>query len=350
MKMQSLMLLIVAGLCGLVAMFGVQQAMNQKPESGEQMVRVMQAAVEIQPGDQLNDVNTRMVEVNINACPEGVVTQPAEIEQRSLRVPAMPGDWILVGKLTEKGETGAAANVPKGMRGLTIAVDATQTHSGMLRPGNRVDIQLTFEAGCGNARRKLSRTILQYVEVFAVDDRVYGSDKSGEGAALAKNISVLVTPEQSTMLCLARSMGVLSTTLRSNADKDEVAGVEVSDEVFGRSQGDTNLEAPSVMDYRTTSAAPVLFEDNPPIPVASQLEAELKREAVSDPGGSMPVIQLAQSETPKNTWTMEIYEGGSVRLESIELPEQAASVQPQAGTAAQPGFWNFLGMKPSKSP
>jgi len=47
MKMNSIMLLFVAGLCGLVAMFGVHQAMSQKPEPTEQLVRVMQAAAEI---------------------------------------------------------------------------------------------------------------------------------------------------------------------------------------------------------------------------------------------------------------------------------------------------------------
>jgi pilus assembly protein CpaB len=351
MKMHSIMLLFVAGLCGLVAMFGVQQALSQKPESGEQMVRVMQAAVEIQPGDQLNEMNTQIIEVNAKACPVGAVTELSQIEQRSLRVPAMPGDWILVSKLTEKGETGPAANVPKGMRGLTIPVDATQTHSGMLRPGNRVDIQLTFDSGCGQTRHKVARTILQYVEVFAVDDRVYGNDKSGDGTAMAKNISVLVTPEQSNMLCLARSMGTLSTTLRSNGDKEEVSGIEVSDDIFGNSSGETNIDTPSVMDVRRSSAddqVPVLFEDTSPVPAAEQLQAELNRGTKADPGGSYPTMQLAQADVPKNTWTMEIYEGGSVRLESVELPDETESVATDAG--GKSGFWSFLGMKPSQSP
>jgi len=352
MKMNSIMLLFVAGLCGLVAMFGVHQAMSQKPEPTEQLVRVMQAAVEIQPGDQLNETNTQMIEVNARACPEGVVTELSQIEQRALKVPAMPGDWILVGKLTEKGETGPAANVPKGMRALTISVDATQTHSGMLRPGNRVDIQLTYDCKSATAcKRKVARTILQYVEIFAVDDRVYGNDKSPDSTAMAKNISVLVTPEQSNMLCLARSMGILSTTLRSNGDTEEIAGVEVSDEMFGNS-GESNAANPSVMDVRAGldgKSGPVLFEDNPPIP-GVDFPQPGKQPAVSpDPGGSMPVIELAQADVPKNTWTMEIYEGGNVRLESIELPE-TAEASGTISTDTKPGFWSSLGLTRAQNP
>jgi pilus assembly protein CpaB len=262
----------------------------------------------------------------------------------------MPGDWILVGKLTGKGDIGAAANVPKGMRALTISVDATQTHSGMLRPGNRVDIQLTYDCQSATAcRRKVARTILQYVEVFAVDDRVYGNDQSPDGATMAKNISVLVTPEQSNMLCLARSMGTLSTTLRSNGDTEETVGAEVSDEIFENS-GESNVANPSVMDAGSglnAGSGPVLFEENPPTPGIDQHGQQAATSP--DPGGSMPVIELAQADVPRNTWTMEIYEGGNVRLESIELPEASDTIS-SSSTDVTPGFWGFLGLKSVQNP
>lgn len=338
--------MVVAAACGLVAMFGVRQAMSQKPETSEEMVEVLQAALEIQPGEMLNETNVRPVKVNINACPEGVVTELTQVQERSLKVPAMPGDWILVSKLTEKGEIGAAANIPEGMRAITIPVDATQTHSGMLRPGNRVDIMLTYdsrETG-GNGRGQIAKTILQYVEVFAVDDRIYGIDKTGEASGGAKNISVLVTPEQAGLLRLAEKVGRLSTALRSNSDKTEVVASEITSDVLGSNQDGNNLNASSVMQAREENLleSEAMKGDIPPIPesaaapVADQLLAELNRQGSTDPGGSMPVIELAQAE-PENTWTIEIHEGTNVRLESVQLPEEAVSTG---------SIWDFL--KPSK--
>ena len=343
MKSQSLILLVVAGACGLVAMLGVKQALNQKPDAGEEQVSVLQASLAIQPGELLNETNTRMVQVNVTACPEGAVTTQEEIQERSIKVPAAPGDWILTSKLSEKGETGAATNIPEGMRVVTIPVDATQTISGMLRPGNRVDIMLTYELKNANrsCSQKLTKTLLQYVEVFAVDDRIYGLDKTGEGAGAAKNISVLVKPEQGNLLRLSESMGKLSTSLRSNGDKEEVKIVEVSDEALGMMQGTNNVDAASTLNARDTAGKSgdiSLFEDTPPMPVADNLQHELDRQTgLPGPEPSAPVIQLAQAE-PKNVWTMEIMEGGTIRREAVELKEEKAGGS----------FWDFL--KPSGKP
>ena len=347
MKSQSVMLLVVAAVCGLFAMFGVKQAMNAKAEPAEETINVLQAAMEIQIGDLLDETNTQMVQVNINACPEGVVRSFDDIRERSTRVPMMPGDWILTGKLSEKGETGAATNIPEGMRVSTIPVDATQTHSGMLRPGNRVDIVLTYHSNDGGGvRRQISRTILQYIEVFAVDNRIYGIDKTGEGANGAKNVSVLVTPEQGNLLQLAKSMGSLSTSLRANSDTAEVSVTEVSDDVLGRVGGASNVGASSMMAFRErfssgdTTGDTTLFDDVPSLPVEDQLMAEWERSNSIEPEGSMPVIQLADA-TPKNTWTIEIREGNTVRLESVELAESSAT-ENSAGGQRSGSFWDFL--------
>ncbi len=330
MKAQSLILLVVAAACGLAAMFGVKQAMVKQPDNSEEMIDALQAALEIQPGDLLNEANVRIVKVNINACPEGAVRDMEGVKERSLKVPTMPGDWIMASKLSEKGEIGAAANIPEGMRAVTIPVDATQTLSGMLRPGNRVDIMLTYDSReTGGARGSVAKTILQYVEVFAVDDRIYGIDKTGDASSGAKNISVLVTPEQGNLLRLAEKVGRLSTSLRSNSDKIEIAAIEVSSDAFGSNrENSSNLDKASVMGARE---ALQLFEEIPPLPVEDQLRAELGRGDSSDPGGSMPIIELAQAQ-PKDIWTIEIREGSNVRLESVELPERAASGS----------FWDFL--------
>ncbi|MBL8816959.1 MAG: Flp pilus assembly protein CpaB [Planctomyces sp.] len=353
MKSQSLVLLVIAAGCGLVAMFGVQKVMSRNSVKAEDTIEVLQASVDIQPGDVLNDTNTKLVRVNVNACPEGVVRDPKEIAERSIKVPATIGDWILVSKLSEKGEVGAAPNVPDGMRALAIPVDATQTLSGMLRPGNRVDIMLTYESKTHGGKRQITRTILQYVEVFAVDDKIYGKDRGTEVAVAAKNISVLVTPEQAGLLRLAEKVGTLSTSLRSNGDKTEVANLEITDETLSKELGGIDPDAKSVMSIREELEGgsgvieDEIPQDNPPIPpsITEQLQAEAARNAIAevqatpepvDPGGSMPVLTMKEPEPPKNLWSIEIREGSTVRMETVELPEEKKE------SSGSGSFWDFL--------
>jgi len=361
MKNQSLLLMAVAGGCGLVAMFGVKQVIDSRPQQEqEQKVKVLCASTDIQVGTPLDELNTQFVEVNLEAVPEGAVLDLKEIEERALRVPATVGDWITKGKLTERGEFGYVGQIPPGMRVKTIPVDATQIHSGMLQPGNRIDITLSYsDRGIGRTIQK-TRTVLEYVEVFAVDKHVYGTGEE-EGVTSAKNISLLVTPEQSALLDLCLNKGKLSTTLRSNADKSETGTLELTDEAFGNALAGTDTLNDSMMEYRDdlNKSNSLDLNDASEYTIAGQLEDEL-----NEPDGSEPLIQLAEATEidPKNVWIMEIHEGPNVRLESITIldPEQTDE-QPETDNQEEQteqtnwdlsteapdssSFWDFLRAK-----
>lgn len=325
-----MILLVVAVGCGLVAMLGVRQALNQKPTNTEETVSILSAISAIEPGDSPTDVNTKFVEVAVSACPEGAVTSMEEVAERALRVPVMPGDWILKGKLTEPGDKGAVANIPAGMAVATIPVDATTTHSGLMEPGNRIDLLLTYADNATGMTRQKTLTVLECVEVFAVDNHVYGTDKGGESNA--RNITLLVTPEQGKAVILAQRIGMLSTMLRPRSDARSKPQGEISEEFLTSSFLGSNAEAASVMDQRimgndviepAPDQEPVLIADAEPVPSIDDLiSRELQGTQTPDPGGSEP-IRVA--EVPKNTWTMEIYQGETVRLETIDLPADPAA-------------------------
>jgi pilus assembly protein CpaB len=343
MKNQSLILLVVAVGCGLVAMLGVKQVISQKPGETAEIVLVLSAIAEIQPGTALNEMNTKFVETALTSVPEGAIIEIKDIENRYLKVPVMPGDWILKNKLTES--RGAEASIPEGMGIVTIPVDATTSHSGMLLPGNRIDLLLTYcDVASGESLQK-TITVLEYVEVFAVDNRVYGIDK--EGDAQAKNITLLVGPDQGKAVTLAGKVGTLSTMMRARGEDSSKGQAEISEEFLTSSFLGSNRDAPSVMDLRAEEGRfnqeilePVVVETSEPVqPVASVsqlLDEELSRSESNDPGGSGPVA-IDAPVASKNSWTMEIYEGEKLRLESVTIAEADTEKSSQNNS----GSWNI---------
>ena len=340
MKNQSLVLLVVAVGCGLVAMLGVRQALSHKPPASAATMQVLSAIALIQPGDRLDDANTGFIEVAVTSCPEGAITSMDDVAERAMMVPAMPGDWILKGKLTEKGQMGAVASLPPGMAAVTIPVDGTTSHSGMLRPGNRVDLLLTYQDTSSGTSQQKTITVLEFVEVFAVDARIYGIDKAGDAAA--KTVSLLVTPEQGKAVTLGSRVGTLSTMMRARGDASAKGETEISQEFLTSSFMGSNKDAPSVMDRLNSGVDPnadmeriaAAEKATTALTMDQLIGQELDHQSI-DPGGSEPVL-MTVIDSKKNFWTMEIYEGDKLRLEEVELPEAAKAETPATPT----GNWN----------
>lgn len=339
MKNQSLILLVVAAGCGLVAMLGVKKAISQKPVETVETIQVLSAIADIQVGARLDELNTKFVEVPAATAPEGAITSLEEITERSLKVPVMPGDWILKSKLTEPGEVGAVASIPPGMAVVTIPVDATTSHSGMMRPGNRVDLLLTYDDNSTGQNIKKMITVMEFVEVFAVDARIYGIDK--EGDSLAKNISLLVEPEQGKVVNLAKRLGELSTMLRPNGDLTSSGKTEISAEFLDSTFSNSGHRTRSVMENRDlgmtdeSSEHPSMSEETS---MDESLAQELARVPAQGPEPSAPV-RVAHLDNA-NVWTMEIYEGDKVRMESITLPSDA-----EAPASGNWNMWDLLKTK-----
>jgi pilus assembly protein CpaB len=305
MKSQTLILLIVAAGCGLVAMLGVQQVLNNKDGQETPTVNVLQAAADITIGLPLDEVNTQWVSVDPESVPEGAVTDLEQIKDRSLLMPVNIGDWITEKKLSEKGARGLVVNIPDGMQVCTIPVDPTTSHSGMLQAGHRVDLMINYQARneVGDLIQKVKR-ILQYVEVFAVDDKVYGLNNDEGQSGKAKNISLLVTPEQVMFLELAKTRGRMSTVLRRNGDDVEVAANELSEEEMDGSKSpgiDTTTSSDANRNIEQESADSMLNELQG---VFGELET-----------GPVIAAELIEEET----WQIAIWEGTEARVDTVYL-------------------------------
>lgn len=338
MKNQTLIMLIIAGACGLVVMLGVKQYLDKQSQKEEvPTVSALVAIANIRPGEPFSAMEVELKTVEVGSAPETAVASLEDIKDRSLKVARGPGDWILMEHLNEPGEFGVI--IPQGMRVATIDVDANQNHSGMLRPGNRIDVMLTYDAKDPDTRERVRRVapVLQFVEVFAVGNKKYGVDQSVEDAK-ARNISLLVTIEQWAKLEMAKQKGKISTALRNMNDKEELGVAQFSEDDLFNGNSEIN----------TTSARDMQEAFNlPEEPDESQGIFDSLKQVV-DNGSAKDQTTTEPSE---NTWIMAIHEGGIVRVEHIDLtstapidtrgavvagPDPSQPVPPRGGGAGMP--------------
>ncbi len=334
MKPQSLILLAVAVSCGLVSMFGVKQVLNRKGEPKGEVVEILAARYEIDAGVPIDDSNTYFLQVPIELCPEDAITSLDQVKDRALKSPAAAKEWLRLARLGDKGQFGVIARVPAGMAAVTIPVDATTTHSGMLEPGNLIDLLLTYDDP-EDHRIKKTISVLEFAEVFAVDNSTYGKETTEY--SIAKNITLVVKPDQAKAVTHAKNCGKLSTVMRKpGSSDDEEVQCAISLEYLQSGFVKNNLNAPSVArgegseDYQETGYRPTDRRNGPQmtpemldaeraLAAIEAAEAEAAARAAAAEEESDVQGQTAEPEEEEEGWVMEIYDGVNVVKEKVPL-------------------------------
>jgi pilus assembly protein CpaB len=143
------------------------------------------------------------------------------------------GEPITPTRIIRPGERGFLAAVLRpGFRAIAIRVNATSGVSGLVFPGDRIDIILTHvisdRTGEETVERRASETVLENVRVLAIDQLV---EEESSQPTYANNFTLEVTPKQAEMLSVVRELGGLSVALRSLAkDEEELERLANQDE------------------------------------------------------------------------------------------------------------------------
>ena len=122
------------------------------------------------------------------------------------------GEPILAPKLVNEIE-GPAIKIPDGHRVCSLKVQMDTAVSGLVNPGDRVDIFGYFKEGRGIPKTG-TREILKNVRVFAVNDQTAQETDQEGRTIVAKTVSVLVKQDQVAKLMLATELGTLRLALR----------------------------------------------------------------------------------------------------------------------------------------
>lgn len=148
----------------------------------------------------------------------------AEVYGAALRTGVTAGDPIRRSTIVKPGDRDFLRIVlsPRA-RAIAIPVATGGASTGLLYPGDRVDVILTqtFKNDPPLTRRSVSETVVESLRVLAVD--ALDAKTTGAGNGFGRTVTLEVTPEQAERINVAAELGKLSLTLRSISGTDGAA-------------------------------------------------------------------------------------------------------------------------------
>jgi pilus assembly protein CpaB len=129
------------------------------------------------------------------------------------------GEMLLSSMLEASKPATFSGRVGIGWRAMTVAVDEINSISGLLEPGDVIDLIASLERK-GN---KLTMPLLQGVQVIATGQRLVDDPVTGERKQYA-TVTLNVTPSQATTLIAARDGGKITALLRNPGDRQAAPG------------------------------------------------------------------------------------------------------------------------------
>jgi pilus assembly protein CpaB len=229
MRMKSLILIVIALGCGLVAAIGIGQVMESGGGSGNvEMEKILVALNDIDIGSKLDAQNIKLEEWPKAKVPEGAVRRFEDVKDKFANARFYKGEPLHVSKVTENSKS-VADGVPIGYRALPVKVEE-DTVMKAISPGDRVDVNVFLRRNDDIPETGVY-TILKNVRVFAVNTNTErsGNESSGKGESTNfRTISLLVKVDQTRDLSLAAQMGKILLTLRRPDDPDEELGNDVT--------------------------------------------------------------------------------------------------------------------------
>jgi pilus assembly protein CpaB len=257
MRAKSMALLMLALGCGLVASIGITQVMAKRSTDSSgptgDTAPIFVAVKDISLGESLTAEMLKQEPWPKDRVPSGAISKIEDVEGRRTRQKLFAGEPILEIKLLGKGANaqGASTGIPKGYRVVSVKVDSV-SGSGLILPGDRVDVLVYL---VGSAQKDIietsTRTVLQDIKVFAVNDVVDLDNKdskdSKDKSISATTISLLVTPAQAAKVTLASELGKIRLVMRGPEDNAHSEDVSAKpEELLGRSAySDRNKEVAS---------------------------------------------------------------------------------------------------------
>jgi pilus assembly protein CpaB len=131
-------------------------------------------------------------------------------------------------------------------RAISINVDAASGVSGLIWPGDYVDVVLTQESTTAGEKQNpdhqhgtLSETVAHNVRIVAIDQDIVqgGSASNATAGKVARTVSLQLAPEQVKKVIVAAELGKLSLAVRSSVDRQDTGDTDATVVIYARNSG-----------------------------------------------------------------------------------------------------------------
>lgn len=201
---------------------GAQMAEIEAREKNKAMVEVVVAKTDLGKGSPLSARNLAVRAVPKEWTHSGAVTpdQFGRIEGSALAYPATAGEPLIWAQLEGQRAPTFSARLTQGRRAVTVPVDEISSLSGMVEPGDLIDIVVSVSKD----KRNFTFTLLQGVSVLATGTQAAPAEQDPEGRARTfTTITLDTTPDDAKRVIAAREVGRITALLRAPNDTSSVS-------------------------------------------------------------------------------------------------------------------------------
>ena len=302
MKSKTLILMIVAIVCGLAASYMTSRVIADRKDSEEEKVTVLVAKQNIAMGTMIEDP-AKLFEEKLftkGEEPRKAVREFEQLKDHRLNKPLSAEQFVTPDDLTDRGQDSLSGLMRKGMRAVGLKVNVDDIAGGFVLPQTRVDIVSVVKRG----EHQFSKIILQNVLVLAVDTLSQRPDD--KQAIVSNTVTVEVTPAEAERLALATELGRIRLILRPWGDEEKVTSKGASPRTLEQANDPKRDEILGMNDPDSNSKSLWL----PKIP--QLLKTPAKDEGKKSAGGSIQATTLVVEKPPVRMHTLTIYNGQSV--------------------------------------
>jgi pilus assembly protein CpaB len=242
----------------------------------QQMVTVVVAKRDLARGESVSEETMALRQIPADLVP-GSAVLPDRFDAylgASLTLAMRAGEPLLASALQGADPSTFSAKVKAGIRAITVAVDEVNSMSGMLQPGDRIDLLLSVRvsgASVAPLAQEVTRPLMQDLRVLATGRQVRpGHDERAQRSFTT--ITVEVSPVQAQKLVVAQRIGKLTATLRNPLDRGAIDPRPM--DVYGL-LGLTPASAPSPQAVPKARGPEIIIGGQRPLLSASQASSAI---------------------------------------------------------------------------
>ena len=247
MRSSTIIMIAVAAVFGLLAVFLAQSWLNSQAEARLKSLEAQKtkptatstlvvASKALRFGNELSESSLREMPWPADAIPQGGFRSIPEMLGQGKRVVLTAieaNEPVLASKITGNGQRATlSAVIGEGRKAMTIRVNDVDGVAGFVLPGDRVDVMLSRQIDKGNATNDV---VLKNAKVLAIDQL---ADERTEKPSVARAVTLEVDITGAQKLALASQIGTLALTLRKAGDSEATASRLITATDLGVSKSD----------------------------------------------------------------------------------------------------------------